>query len=276
MSELAIAGTTAANTLDFLDIACIIQHADMTAATTSLPLLLLLLHLRREKFRSAEEIRDLWKDYFVFGFVRNPWNRAYSLYKDMVGTNHFFHKHGPLCQMEWGNFCRDPFGEFDRMHAQNCSHVEPHYAYWHMMDQYHCMVTSTGDWAVDFLGRVEHGDEDWKVVVDEMNKRRLPEVQVVQFSSYGHVHAVEAGQKPPATHKKVHTRPLPSRLANRRSLKYLSWGQSGGCSEPDGPYCGVNQHCIDAVSQWYACDAEKFGYTPPAAAAAGNVSQQLL
>lgn len=43
-----------------------------------------------------------------------------------------------------------------------------------MMDQYHCMVTSTGEWAVDFLGRVEHGDEDWQVVVDEMNKRRLP------------------------------------------------------------------------------------------------------
>lgn len=221
--------------------------------------------LCREKLHTADEIRDLWKDYFIFGFIRNPWNRAYSLYKDMVATNHFFHKHGPLCQMEWGKFCKDPFGEFDRMYSLGCGHVEPHYAYWHMMDQYHCMITSTGDWAVDFLGRVEHGDEDWKVVVDEMNKRRLPGVPEVEYSSYGHVHAVDPNQAPPVR-KKVHTRPVPSRYSNRRSLKYLPWGQPDGCTNSDGPYCGANAHCVDAVSQWYACDAEKFGYMPAAAA----------
>lgn len=146
-----------------------------------------------------------------------------------------------------------------------CGHVEHHYGYWHMMDQYHCMVTSTGEWAVDFLGRVEHGDEDWKVVVNEMNARRLPGVPEVQYSSYGHVHKVEPGQKPPEPKKKQHTRPPPSlRMSARRSLRYVPFGQAAGgaCEDPDGPYCGANEHCIDAVSQWYACDAEKFGYLP--------------
>lgn len=314
----------------------------------------------RERFHTPAQIASIWKDYFFFGFIRNPWARAYSLYKDMTATNHFLHKHGPRCQMEWGRFCREPFSEFDRLYGSGCSHKPPHYAYWHMMDQYHCMITPTGQWAVDFLGRVERGNEDWKVVVDEMNKRRLPGVPEVQWSDLEHTHKVEPGQRPPGVppapsnpepsqqqqqqqaHLHVQARQQPAKAEEQqperpvhtrhrqmlgdeqeqegphkheqpeqeqqsqvvRMFRHLwrrirlataaaneddaeadgemedfaaAGGGAGGAENPDpeglmGPYTGANEHCVDAVSQWFACDIERFGYLPSLAPVAADAA----
>jgi hypothetical protein len=303
--------------------------------------------LCRERYQTPEQIATIWKDYFFFGFIRNPWARAYSLYKDMTATNHFLHKHGPRCQMEWGRFCRDPFQEFDRLYGSGCSHKAPHYAYWHMMDQYHCMITPTGEWAVDFLGQVERGNEDWRVIVDEMNKRRLPGVPEVVWSDLDHAHKVEPGQKPRGSQQQqeqqqqqqqeqqqqqqqqqrpVHTRHLERQLLAEqqqreqqppqhhqqqppeqqshvvRLFRHLwrrirlataaaneddaeadgevddyATAAVGSSPNPDregalGPYSGSNEHCIDAVSQWFACDIEKFGYLPPSPDAAAEAA----
>ena len=32
------------------------------------------------------------------------------------------------------------------------------------------------------------------------------------------------------------------------------------CSPRRDPYAGEVAHCLDAISRWYACDIERFGY----------------
>jgi hypothetical protein len=68
------------------------------------------------------------------------------------------------CQVSWGDFCVDPWGNSDRVHNAGCLMRSKSYMYFHMMDQFHCMVTAEGNWAVDYIGRVESANDDWKDV----------------------------------------------------------------------------------------------------------------
>ncbi|KAF8073165.1 hypothetical protein HT031_000826 [Scenedesmus sp. PABB004] len=175
-------------------------------------------------YRDPKNITDMWRDYYVFGFVRNPWKRAYSLFKYMQSDGCMLGDNvtAPRCQMDWSTFCTDPWGSSDRVADAGCLYRSKSYMYFHMMDQHHCMVTQSGDWAVDFVGRVESANEDWTLVVKAINARR------------------DAG--------------LPELPYNPLVPKNV---RAGNVSRP---YGGAHAHCLDAVSRWYACDMEKFGY----------------
>lgn len=44
--------------------------------------------------------------------------------------------------------------------------------YTHINPQQPCVVSANGGWAADFIGRVEHLDEDLAAVLAELEKRR--------------------------------------------------------------------------------------------------------
>lgn len=88
--------------------------------------------------------RELWKSYYKFTFVRNPWDRLVSWYFFRIENNQFS---GPF--------------------AAYLKHLDPVLCYtpWYNRQQV--------DWIererLDFIGRFEKLNEDWTVVCQEAN-----------------------------------------------------------------------------------------------------------
>lgn len=70
----------------------------------------------------------------------------------------------PACHVSWPSFCADPWSAAEELHDRGCIKRSKSYLYFHMEDQYHCMKTAEGGWAVDFIGRVDEPNEDWSEV----------------------------------------------------------------------------------------------------------------
>lgn len=66
--------------------------------------------------------------------------------------------------MPWSSFCTDPWSAAEELHDRGCIKRSKSYLYFHMIDQVHCLTTAAGEWAVDFIGRVDEPNEDWAEV----------------------------------------------------------------------------------------------------------------
>lgn len=60
------------------------------------------------------------------------------------------------------------------------------FVYVHIQPQHECIITESGGFAVDFIGRVEHIDEDLGLVLAELEKRRPPEAPAVSARAKVH------------------------------------------------------------------------------------------
>lgn len=92
----------------------------------------------------------LFGGYFKFGFVRNPWDRAVSLYERREG----------LQLRDVMSF--EEFIEWMRFSSSTCIHPMPH------RNQLDWFVDSHGQVQVDFIGRFETIDEDWSFIAQRL------------------------------------------------------------------------------------------------------------
>ena len=110
----------------------------------------------------ANEIeREKFYSYFKFGFVRNPWDRAVSLYERKQGL-----------QLK-SKMSFDEFIEWMKFSSATCLHPVPHR---YQLDWF---VSPHGDIIVDFIGKFENLRDDWgKISLKIGANSELPEVNV--------------------------------------------------------------------------------------------------
>ncbi len=92
---------------------------------------------------AAEIEPDRFRSYFKFGFVRNPWDRAVSLYERKEG----------LQLRDKMSF--EAFIVWMRFASSTCIHPVPHR---HQLDWF---VSPNGDVLADFIGKFENLESDW-------------------------------------------------------------------------------------------------------------------
>lgn len=178
-----------------------------------------------------------WQEYFVFTFVRNPWARAYSSWKFLregymlaAGQPRDKPSLTPCLPAGWADFCRDPLllGRVC-MALQHCcpGTTGPGFMFYHITDQATCMLTEGGGLAVDFIGRVEHVDEDMREAVGIINSRLPPGVTPLQLPQ--EVAPINVGPKHRGSKAPANSRYLPA-------------------------YRGPNAACFSLISRFYEKD----------------------
>jgi Sulfotransferase family len=110
----------------------------------------------------ANEIdKERFVSYFKFGFVRNPWDRAVSLYERKEGL-----------QLK-SKMSFDQFVEWMKFSSCTCTRALPHR---YQLDWF---VSPHGDILVDFIGRYESLQSDWAKIAARLNANpHLPKKRV--------------------------------------------------------------------------------------------------
>lgn len=119
---------------------------------------------------------------FKFSFVRNPWDRFVSGYfcRDSVG-NFGMNKNG---FNEYIKFCATDYPGSYPMHSVYAMHFLP---------MYHFLLDMDGKVGVDFVGRFESLQQDWKYVCGRLGVAdELPWHRLSKHKHYKHYYTPES------------------------------------------------------------------------------------
>ena len=119
--------------------------------------------------------------------VRNPFVRAasaFSFFNYVIRAKWAGEKAmaNPRCQVKWKDFCWNPrvLERHCRLFPKCCGGENLNILMLHTDPQAPCTLGTDGKWAVDFVARAEHSDEDLPAVLQLINDRRpegLPPLQ---------------------------------------------------------------------------------------------------
>lgn len=119
---------------------------------------------------NAKELKNItppkiWKNYFKFGFVRNPWDWQVSLYHyTLENKNH--HQHELLKNKT--------FEEYIKWRVSEDLHLQKDFFY-----------DKNGKCLIDFIGKIENIEEDFKKICNKINIRaNLPHINKSKHKNY--------------------------------------------------------------------------------------------
>lgn len=199
-------------------------------------------------------MEEMWKDYFVVTFIRNPYQRAVSSYRMMM-RQLSPDRTGSHAAYGWNDFCADPAGFAQEcVQDERCRTKGENFVYAHIEPQQDCIMTADGGWAADFVGRVEKIDEDLSAVLQEIEKRRIPNAPPVKMLD----HSLEN---------------VNGRGCNETGGAGKAAAQEQYCDTVDY-FQGTHAACFDSITRSYQRDVQalKIGLLP--GAAAGRKSKQ--
>ncbi|KAI7836697.1 hypothetical protein COHA_009473 [Chlorella ohadii] len=203
----------------------------------------------------VQHVVSKWQDYFVFSFSRNILARALSQYHYLSQ----FIDSWPLAS--WDEFCSDPFVLGDLVQqanaaGQRCCSQSAEHQYVHVLPQAHCFTTATNESAVDWLGRVEHFEDDVEELFQLLNARSdLP-----QLPAPGNVTVVNAAERGSCTQRRRQRRLLGGGRGSSGgsgSSRQLAGEPRNSTFNPCDPmdyFRGPYAHCLDGLARFFAED----------------------
>lgn len=127
------------------------------------------IHLHFKRYFRQEIEKGEKPPYFSFVFVRNPFERVVSTYKNMYNANKVW---STFKVYLFGYFKKDR--GFDYFVRKGPVRIPDRFADTHLVSQHVLVYDGQGRSYADFIGRFEHLAEDWKVVQEKAGLPDLP------------------------------------------------------------------------------------------------------